>query len=335
MVNALGVNDDWQFSVNYPLMRLVDKAQKQPMIAPGKDRQMNYQAQLVFPIGRYKASFSHGYHQYKQYVAGFHQPLLYHGQSKNMQLSLNGLIHRDGRYKIEGYLKGYHKQASHFIDDIEIEVQNRRTSGYHLGINHQHQLENQGHIYLNIDYRRGTAARHAKSAPEENIYDIFGNKLPAEGYSRAPIWLWYINYTSPIQTPNHHLVYNAKLQGQYANKLPLSSELYYIGGRYSVRGFKDGATLSGEHGLTLGQEISYQIPYTANNQYSQLYLGLDQGWVRGAHTTINQRYLLGTTLGIRHQYQNLGIDVFIGRGIKAPRFISREMVIGGKIDYNF
>ena len=51
------------------------------------------------------------------------------------------------------------------------------------------------------------------------------------------------------------LTYTARLQAQYAKQLPVPSDLFYLGGRYSIKGIKEGNYLSGEHGFSLSKNL--------------------------------------------------------------------------------
>lgn len=333
--NVMRFNDDWQFGISYPLHRGIDLIQNTPKTQLGKDYQLNYQIGLTIPVGFYKLTANHQKSHYEHYLPSFQNPLTYHGDTTTSTLGISRVLHRGNHHKTDGYLKAYHQYSDHYIDDIAIEVQSRKTAGYHLGIGHQRYLPNQGFIYANIDYRHGTAMLGAKPAPEEQVYDAFGRKLPAEGYARSPIWSWYIDYQQPFVIRHQNLVYQAKIQGQYAKRLPVSSELFYLGGRYRTKGIKEGNHLAGEHGSTLQQTLSWQLPYQSDITKTQLYTSLDQGWVRGAYTHPNQRYIITGAIGIKQQYHNLHLDAFVGKGIKTPDFINKNTVIGMSASMRF
>lgn len=381
--NLMHLNDEWSLSANYPLARLIDATQNDLGIQLGKDRQVNYHASLTIPYGLYKFSATHSYHQYKQFIEGLHQPLTYHGTSKTSSIGLSRLLHRNGSHKTEGYIKVNHKRSSNYIDDVNIEVQNRRTTGYNIGVIHQQHLYQGGYLYANLDYKQGTGAFKARPAPEEHIYDAFGKRLPSEGFARAPIWSLYTSFQKPIvlNSPNDNkqtkdkatankpiytpipLTYTARLQAQYAKQLPIPSDVFYLGGRDSIKGIKEGNYLSGEHGFSLSQELAWQLPLQKINQHfdtsthsAQLYASIDQGYVYGKNTLKNQRHILAGAVGIRYYFQGnqdglahlktsstrlnntpttAHLDIFIGRGIKTPEFIRKETVIGVSAGMNF
>lgn len=389
--NLMHLNDEWNLSANYPLARLIDAAQNDLGVQVGKDRQVNYHASLTIPYGLYKFSATHSHHQYQQFLEGLHAPLTYHGTSKTSSIGLSRLLHRDGNQKTEGYIKVNHKRSSNYIDDVNLEVQNRRTTGYNIGITHQHHLHQGGYLYANLDYQQGTGALKAKPAPEEHIYDAFGRQLPSEGFAKAPIWSLYTSFQKPfvLNNPNDTeqaqdkatankpiytsipLTYTARLQAQYAKQLPVPSDLFYLGGRYSIKGIKEGNYLSGEHGFSLSQELAWQLPLQKLNQHfstnansAQLYASIDQGYAYGKNTLNNQRHILAGAVGMRYYFQGsqdpriqetqnglthfkesntylnntpttAHLDIFIGKGIKTPEFMKKETVVGVSASIEF
>ena len=199
---------------------------------------------------------------------------MYHGTTKTSSLGLTRLLHRNATHKTEGYIKAHHKQSRNFIDDVQIEVQNRRTTGYGIGVTHQQYFNNNAYLYANIEYKQGTGALKAKPAPEEEIYNAFGQRLPSEGFARAPIWSLFTSFQKPMIINQNsftqntkaknsiYLNYTAKLQAQYARQLPTPSDLFYLGG-YDTKGIKEGDYLSGEHGVRLSQELKQSPQHTA------------------------------------------------------------------------
>lgn len=93
--------------------------------------------------------------------------------------------------------------------------------------------------------------------------------------------------------------YRLNWRGQYAPKILVPNDRFYIGGRYSVRGFDGELMLSGDNGQYVQQEISLNAPIPN----TQFYMAVDQGWVNGRNSIPGQRYLLGSVLGLR-TYQN-------------------------------
>ncbi|MFL1732881.1 ShlB/FhaC/HecB family hemolysin secretion/activation protein [Moraxella oculi] len=394
--NLLRINDEWQISVNYPLVRLADMIQNNLGTQINKDRQTNYHASLSSTHGLYKFSIAHSHHQYKHFIEGLNAPLTYHGTSQTSTIGLSRLMHRNSHQKTEGYIKANHKRSANYIDDVNIEVQNRRTTGYNLGIIYQHHFFKGGYLYANLDYKHGVGALKAMPAPEESIHDAFGRQMPSEGHAKAPIWSLHTSFQKPFNITVKHkghiqdfnqnthqtrslsqtpilLSYTAKVQAQYAKQTPVPSDLFYLGGRNSIKGVKEGNYLSGEHGFSLSQEIAWRPSYIISQKLGmsshniQPYASIDQGYVYGQNTIKNQRYMLAGAIGLRYYFQrntmpnkqNQGfgfkgnqlhpsasidlnnqpatayLDLFIGKSIKTPTFIKKETVIGVNAGFDF
>ncbi|MCW1284968.1 ShlB/FhaC/HecB family hemolysin secretion/activation protein, partial [Acinetobacter baumannii] len=281
------------------------------------------------PVGYYDLGFSYNDYQYKQTVLGGNGPLLYHGNSQQANLNLSRVISRSGQHKTSVYGKLYHKESQSFIDDIEINVLHRRTSGWNLGVQHRQYLGN-AVLDGSIDYRRGMGVG-ARTAPEENITDVYGNHLPVEGYSRAPLWSADLRYITPFLLLDKPAQYRLNWRGQYAPKILVPNDRFYIGGRYSVRGFDGELMLSGDNGQYLQQEISLNAPIPN----TQFYMAVDQGWVNGRNSIPGQRYLLGSVLGLRTYQNSFYLDAFTGRGLIAPDSIKKDWITGFSINLSY
>ena len=294
-----------------------------------QDRNKSYFASYQLPFRTFGLSTSYNWYEYDQYVAGYENPILYSGESQQANLTLSKMLMRGTQYKTTAYGKIYQKQNRNFIEDIEIGVQQRRTAGWHAGLQHKHYFGNTL-IDLNLDYRRGMGAFNSMPAPEEEITDVNGNLLPAEGYARAPLWSADIRINYPFAFFNQAAQYRVNWKGQYAPKVLVPQDRFYIGGRYSVRGFDGEIMLSGDNGHFLQQELNVNLPLN-----TQLYAGVDQGWVGGEHSIAGQRYLAGGVVGIRSYFQGIYLDAFTGHGLVAPRSIKRDLVTGFSLSYSY
>ncbi|WP_180171824.1 ShlB/FhaC/HecB family hemolysin secretion/activation protein [Acinetobacter sp. YH12023] len=294
-----------------------------------QDRNKSYFASYQLPFQTFDLSAAYNWYEYDQYVAGYEKPILYSGESQQANVTLSKMLLRGTQYKTSVYGKVYQKQNRNYIEDIEIGVQRRRTAGWHVGIQHKHYVGNTL-FDAALDYRRGIGAFNALAAPEEKITDIYGNPLPVEGYSRAPLWSADLRINYPFVLLNQAAQYRINWKGQYAPKVLVPQDRFYIGGRYSVRGFDGEIMLSGDNGHFLQQEINVNLPF--NNQ---LYVGVDQGWVGGEHSIAGQRYLAGGVAGIRTYYHGLYLDAFAGHGLVAPNNMKREISTGFSLSYSY
>ena len=221
----------------------------------GKDRQVNYHASLTIPYGLYKFSATHSHHQYQQFLEGAScAPWLIMAPADKLNWIVSRLLHRDGNQKTAGYIKVNHKRSSNYIDDVNLEVQTAAQQDITLA------------SLISIIFTKVVIcmptwiiskeqALKAKPAPEEHIYDAFRQQPPSEGFAKAPIWSLYTSFQKPfdVKQPKWYwtkrkikqqqinpftsipLTYTARFTTQYAKQLPVPSDLFYLGGRYSIK----------------------------------------------------------------------------------------------------
>lgn len=277
------------------------------------------------PYGYWELAYNASRYRYYQAVAGANQTYTYSGTSKTQDLKLSRLLHRDVNSKTGAYLKGWHRYSDSYIDDAEIEVQNRKTSGFELGLSHKHNI---GAVQFNgaIAYKRGTGAFNAKPAPEE----LFG-----EGTSRLKIFTADLGVLVPWQIKQIPVSFSSNNHIQW-NKTPLTAQdKLAIGGRNTVRGFDGEMSLSAERGWYSRNEMAAN--YRPNHQ---VYFALDAGHVSGnsAQYLLGQT-LVGSALGLRGQVKaggDLSYDAFIGKPLKKPSgFQTANTAFGFNLSYSF
>lgn len=295
-----------------------------------KDRNQSYYISYQLPFQYYDFTVNYNQYRYDQYVAGFNAPIHYQGKSEQANLIISKVFSRGSQHKTSFYAKAYHKENRNFIEDIEVEVQRRITTGWNLGIQH-HQYIGNGVLDASLDYRHGTGALNAQPAPEEQITDINQNLLPAEGYARAPIWSADLHYSQPFSILKYPIQYRLNWHGQYAPKILVPQDRLYIGGRYSVRGFDGELMLSGDNGHYLQHELGFNSPLPN----TQFYTAIDQGWVNGPNSIPDKRYLMGGVFGARYYDQHFYLDTFLGHGLVSPKNIKKQWIGGFSLNYSY
>ncbi|WP_312971124.1 ShlB/FhaC/HecB family hemolysin secretion/activation protein [Acinetobacter gerneri] len=295
-----------------------------------KDKNQSYYLNYAVPFKNYELSTSFNEYTFEQNTPGYNgPPITYKGETRQTNLTLSRLISRSSNYKTSLYGKAYHKTTRNTFGGIDLISQRRTTTGWNLGIQHR-QYWGTGILDLAMDYRRGTGALEAKSAPEENIY-FDKIHLPVEGYARAPLWTADIRYNQPFTIYDHPIQYRLNWRGQYAPKILVGPDRFFIGGRYSVRGFDGEISLSGDNGHYLQQEFSWNSPIPA----TQLYAAIDQGWVNGRNSLPNNHYLMGGVFGTRSYFKGFYLDAFVGHGLVAPNTLKKEWVSGFNFNFSY
>jgi len=313
--NIFSANDLFYTSFTHSLKQKGDD--------PGRRASKNFTLYYSVPFGYWNLAFSHNQSRYHQEVFGaFDNSYIYAGESDTDKLTLSYLLYRDAKRKttVSGSL--WSRQSQNYIDGAEIEVQKRRMAGWEAGFHHKEYFPT-ATLELSANFKRGTAARGALSAPEE----LFG-----EGTSRPKIITASVSLTKPFQWGSQSWQWQSSVNAQW-NKTPLiAQDRFSIGGRYTVRGFDGELSLSGERGWNWRNELSWQ--FSPNHAF---YWAVDGGRVSG-WSTENQlgHHLMGTAIGLRGGVKGFSYDVFMGRPMRKPEgFITSDGVAGFNIGYSF
>lgn len=257
-----------------------------------------------------------------QELEGFGRWLDYESINKDFNVQIQRELSRSKSYRLAGYAQLYRKSASSFMEDVEIEVQRKRTAGWELGSKYQLRL-GQKTINAQLGYRKGTGILGASQTAED---------FTGEGDSRAGIWNVAFQYALPWQTPNNNFMYQLNWQAQWSPKNVVSQETFNIGGRYSNRAYQSEQSIVGNNGHYLQQTIHWLNPIP----HFSVYAGLDQGLVTGEGTQYySDRYLLGSVVGLRTQFKYINGEFFIGKGLISPKHINKEMITGFNLSFNY
>jgi hemolysin activation/secretion protein len=317
--NALDLNDLFYVTVQGSLR---DDADGQGGV-PAEHANRGHTLHYSLPWGRWLLALQASVQDYRQVVAGASQVYVYRGETRQQDLRLSRLVHRDAVSKTTLSVRAWHRQSSNFIDDTEIEVQRRRTAGWELGAQHQRTI-GAAALSLGISYRRGTGAAGALAAPE----DAFG-----EGASRPRIVNADLSLSLPLGVAGADLRYGVTASGQWSRQPLVPQDRFAIGGRYSVRGFDGEQTLSAARGGWLRQELQWAFAGSGQS----LYLGLDHGEVGGAasESLVGTR-LTGVVLGLRGGWRRASWDLFAGRPIRRPSmFRTADRTAGFSLQVSF
>lgn len=269
-------------------------------------------AQYSVPLGYWLLSLGGSRNTYNQRVAGAYQHYTYSGESSSVDAQLSRVIHRSASSKTTLGVKVFQRSSRNYIDDTEIEVQRRRTSGYALSL---HQRNHIGAAVLDahLSLQRGTGAFRALPAPEEPW---------GEGSSRMKLYTADLALIRPFTLGGTRLQLSSVWHGQ-TNQTPLTpQDRIGIGGRYTVRGFDGESTLLAERGWYWRNDLSLPFSLGAAGQ-AEVFLGLDTGKVSGP----SARHLVGTALtgaaiGLRGAWQGLSWEVSLATPLRKPEYLS-------------
>jgi len=272
------------------------------------------------PFGYWLLGFTSSRSDYSQTVAGDnHQSYLYAGDTLTHELKLSRLFYRDAKRKSTVSLSGWTRKSHNFIDDTEVEGQRRRMAGWELGLAHR-EFSGAAIIDAHAAYRRGTGARRAEPAPEQDN---------GGGTSRMKLITMDAQYMRPFKLADQRLSYTGAWRAQW-NRTPIvPPDRFSIGGRYTVRGFDGEAVLSAERGWLVRNDLGLAL----GNLGAETYLGLDFGQVGGTSARqLAGRRLAGAVVGVRGGYKAVTYDLFVGTPLSKPDNLPAK---GGVTGFSF
>ncbi len=267
------------------------------------------------PYQYWLLSTSYSQSNYNQTVAGASESYNYSGKSKLIGLDLSRVLYRDAKRKTSASVGGWYRESQNFINDVEVEVQRRKTAGWKASLDHSEYLSN-ATLTGNVTYKRGTGAFNAMRAPEEE----FG-----EAYTHVGILQANASLQVPFRVGQQNLQYLAEWRMQNSKKALTPQDRFSIGNRYTVRGYDGEQTLMADNGFLVRNELSGSIAKLPMQWYS----GIDYGEVGGttAHypNPLVGTSLLGAVVGLRGQvFKSVSYDAFVGAPLKKPEYFKTD-----------
>lgn len=291
----------------------------------GKYGSRNFLLSYSVPFGYWLLSTSLSGNKYHQTIAGEVLDYKYSGRSRNATIQLSRVLHRNESQKTTLNYGITLRQSHNYINDEEMEIQQRKTTYWQLGLQHRHYIKDIT-IDAGVSYQKGVRWFNAKKAPEES---------DPENNTSALSDIFSLNFSTnvPFNLGEQQFHYRLDYQGQYTRGNNLTSpDQFSIGGRWTVRGFDGELTLRADRGWYLRNELGWQAPFN-----HEPYLGIDTGEVSGAKSEyLLGRHLTGGVIGLRGNNYGIYYDLFAGMPIRKPKgFKTNPLVLGFNLNWNF
>ncbi|OAE60630.1 peptide ABC transporter permease [Achromobacter xylosoxidans] len=274
------------------------------------------------PFGYWTAFAGASKSTYRQTVAGFEEPIVYGGTTKQIQAGVSVVPYRGTAYKGNLSLTVLRKRTDSTLNDVAIDVQRRDVTGYEIGYGHRHYV---GQAVLDIGGGvRGTLPQFS----DEPGY-VYGDP---DWNGRSTILTANAGAYLPFQIAGQSLAYQANWQIQHAKTAIVPADYFTIGNRYAVRGFDGQMTLAAEDGWTLRNDLSLNLDNLTGLPGQQLYTGLDVGRVGGPSAAyLSGRTLVGAVAGLRGRlsipYVSASYDLSAGWPLKKPESLKTASTV--------
>ncbi|MHA6893533.1 ShlB/FhaC/HecB family hemolysin secretion/activation protein [Ralstonia pseudosolanacearum] len=268
----------------------------------------SYSINWSVPVGYATVFVGANRSRYRQSVAGFEEPIVYSGQSSEVNLGISGVLHRDATSRTGAQFKVFRKINRNYLDDTEIEVQRRDVVGYEASLSHRHYL---GPVALD-----GGIAWRETLPDQSNVPGVvqgdptYGGRSQIETANASLYW--------PFKLASQVFEFSSNWAIQHARTRVLPSDYFTIGNRYTVRGFDGQLTLSAEDGWYWRNELAWRVAGQA------IYGGIDVGKVHGPSAgDLLGEQLVGAVIGVRGRvpsgrYAAVNYDLSFGWPLSKP-----------------
>lgn len=263
-------------------------------------------AHYSVPWGYWLYSLNLSRNHYHQTVVGAFDNYRYSGESDHVELNVDRVLWRNNRHVTTAHASLQRRTSNNFIDDTEVLVQRRAVASLVWGLSHR-MYWGPAILAGDFTFKQGLSGLGTLPAPEEAFdegtsrYRLTTASLNAQVSWKALGSAW--RYSATVRLQKHH----TRLTPQ---------DRFSIGGRYTVRGFDNEASLVAESGVVWRNELNWS-PSWALGQSP--YLGWDMGRVSGpSSANLPGTTLVGAVLGVRGLLGGFQYDFFWGKPISKP-----------------
>ncbi|EKK5222599.1 ShlB/FhaC/HecB family hemolysin secretion/activation protein [Cronobacter sakazakii] len=268
-------------------------------------RSDNVSAFYSVPWGYWQLELYGSKYRYTQTIHDGAFSYLYSGIEKYLSAQLSRVIYRSASQKTTLALKAFRRDSTYLLNDVEIEVQRRKTSNWKLSLEHL--------AYLPFGQLKGSLG-YQKAAhwfnEQEDAEEIVGN-----ADAQARIITMAVDGAFPFKVGKLSLSYEPHFMSQTSPDRLTQPDKFTIGNRWTVRGFDGETTIYADKGWYLRNDINLNLPQWG----MQPYLGLDYGEVKGSKNDYwSGKHLAGAALGVRGVKDKFGYDLFAGVPLIKP-----------------
>lgn len=270
--------------------------------------------------------------QYLQTVAGYGGPVVYSGRSTGLEAGLNYTFYRDSDSKDSLAFKINRKASRSYLEDTEIDVQFKDTTGYELAYNRR-QTIGQSTLELSLG-QRGNFKRYS------NHPGILVGTPDWSGHTRIHTGTlqWSVPFRWQLWNPQgdglqQKSQFQSQIKWHQAQTAVQNSDYFALGGRYSIRGTDGQMSLASDRGWLIRNDLSWTVP----NTQTQLYLTYDLGHLSGHNipNLIGDR-LFGTAVGYKGKALGWSFDLSYGLSARGPKgFKNAAHALTAQMSYDF
>lgn len=269
------------------------------------------------PYGFWSVDMYASHSEYLQKISGTWTDFQYQGKSDNLSLKVNRLLYRNENQKTTGSIQLLKNNSHYYLNDTEIEIQERNVTNLIARLNHRHYV-GQSILDAMVGFQRNTS--------------WLGAQQQAGTGSQSRIVSLDVSALIPFSLFGQSMSYQPRYQQQYSPDRLATQDQFSIGNRWTVRGFDGEFNLSANKGYFIRNDINLNLPKLRQ----QLYAGLDYGKVTGSSNNFTQGHLAGGVIGVRGGAGAVSYDAFVGVPIAKPdNFVTSPVSLGFTVQWQF
>ena len=201
-------------------------------------------AHYSVPWGYWLYSLNLSRHHYHQTVEGAFDNYRYSGESDHIELNVDRVLWRNNQHVTTAHASLQRRTSNNFIDDTEVLVQRRAVASLVWGLSHR-MYWGPAILAGDFTFKQGLSGLGSLPAPE----DAFD-----EGTSRYRLTTASLKAQVPWKAQGDAWRYSATVRLQKHHTRLTPQDRFSIGGRYTVRGFDNEASLVAESGVVWRNE---------------------------------------------------------------------------------
>ncbi|EOW6617286.1 ShlB/FhaC/HecB family hemolysin secretion/activation protein [Cronobacter dublinensis] len=268
-------------------------------------RSDNVSAFYSVPWGYWQFELYASKYRYTQTIHNGAFSYLYSGIEKYRSAQLSRVIYRSSSQKTTLALKAFRRDSTYLLNDVEIDVQRRKTSNWKLSLEHLAYLPF-GQVKAALGYQKAAHWFNEQEDAEEEV----GNADP-----QARIITLGVDGTFPFRVGALSMSYEPHFMSQTSPDRLTQPDKFTIGNRWTVRGFDGETTIYADKGWYLRNDINLNLPQWG----AQPYAGVDYGEVKGSKNDYwSGKHIAGAVLGVRGVKGKFGYDLFTGVPLLKP-----------------
>lgn len=252
-----------------------------------------------------------------------------YGNSVSNNLNLERLLARGQRYKISASAGVTYKRNQNYTRVLDLKMKNEVSSRdlaiANLGLSSTFYFDH-GVLYLNPTYNKGTKWFGA-------LNDNHNNYNQSAQYEAWKLYAYGSLNLFNIAT------YNTTFDGQYSKDELYGTEAYYIGGEYSVRGFRNDG-VQGDSGYSWRNDIDFNVANLIKSD-NEILKGIDfgpfidYGYVHSNNEDIKSEILSGAGGKVSLKYGYFDGSIGYATVLKKPKWIDENEAVYLYAGFNF